>query len=593
LSKGRADDLRQLPIQECDVLLHEAGAPPIHTPLRVLQDLPALVKSRLYVVHTAAIPPDSGLRVAPTGTSGTIRLDGLQHTESSRIRVNNHGESDHPRKDEADAAFTIESLQDGESQSLSVLGDLNSTIVNSLVDRFSGENGQKNVAPLVFLRPTDVSDAWFILNLLSAVPFLSSLSYAHTMEILEIAAVELFCDGEVVIDGPRRPDVLCVFWEGTCTERIHANGQTDESITLRPPTVWHAGDWTGPLCLQPDVARSARVVPGEQPRDIVAISKEGVKVIALSMKDVTRILKTGSKLFRKYTSLEEHQQRNGEPAPTANIIESRVPEFEDEGDSIMDVLQCNSVLSSLYQKQKRHLESLVEGPRYFAYQSLLWKVGDPVEYAFVIVSGTATLGKKPQRARQNRAGRRGSTGAISSSLMSIDEQGRDRQQLCPIVHVDEDKLLQKVHPNSEYARLESVLQIRMEEMEDRRDFKSSSCSTASAHRDRFANKVLARLYARHAYTEHLVFSRGTFLCDTSRMVSGDLATIDTAASDHESSTNRMSIGSVVGDHHCHTSNLMAGPQGCVVMVFPRSTLVPFLDNNPGVLLCLLGTKAVV
>jgi hypothetical protein len=114
---------------------------------------------------------------------------------------------------------------------------------------------------------------------------------------------------------------------------------------------------------------------------------------------------------------------------------------------------------------------------------------------------------------------------------------------------------------------------------------------AQLHRDRFANKVLARLYSRRAYTENLIFSRGNFLSDTSRMVSGDLANIHRSAG---MGSARSSIGtSSSSDHHSHTSNLMAGPLGCVVMVFPRSTLVPFLDSNPGVLLCLLGSQVVV
>jgi hypothetical protein len=38
---------------------------------------------------------------------------------------------------------------------------------------------------------------------------------------------------------------------------------------------------------------------------------------------------------------------------------------------------------------------------------------------------------------------------------------------------------------------------------------------------------------------------------------------------------------------------MAGLGGCVVLIFPRATLVSFLDMNPGVLLGLLGTQVVV
>ena len=70
--------MRNLPLQETDLLLHEAGAPPIHTPLDVLLKLPQRVKRRMYVVHTSALPEGCELRVAPTGTAGTIRLDQVQ-----------------------------------------------------------------------------------------------------------------------------------------------------------------------------------------------------------------------------------------------------------------------------------------------------------------------------------------------------------------------------------------------------------------------------------------------------------------------------------------------------------------------------------
>jgi hypothetical protein len=192
LSKARADDLRRLPIQDCDVLLHEAGAPPIHTPLKVLQALPQHVKDRLYVVHTAAIPPDSGLRVAPTGTAGTIRLDSIYNNRiRNRIKLpqeeKTHGKDgtkpgdgdDKPKQTETSPAtnestpITAESLKDGTNQNLTIMGEFNAAVSNNLIEQFDGKNGKAKVAPLVFLRPTDVSDAWFILNLLSAVPFLS------------------------------------------------------------------------------------------------------------------------------------------------------------------------------------------------------------------------------------------------------------------------------------------------------------------------------------------------------------------------------------------------------------------------------------
>lgn len=223
MTKSRADDLRRLPIQECDVLLHEAGAPPIHTPLSVLQSLPQEVRDRLYVVHTAAIPADSGLRVAPTGTAGTIRLDrhqpsssneGICSVPSSSVKASFEGrgndtlsvesEQNTPRRSsrpesgkvgsllkkweknvadrvlspiqkpkESVPPFSAESLQDGGYPNLTVLGQYHAGMGCDLSKQFSGKDGTQKVVPLVFLRPTCVSDAWFILNLLSAVPFFS------------------------------------------------------------------------------------------------------------------------------------------------------------------------------------------------------------------------------------------------------------------------------------------------------------------------------------------------------------------------------------------------------------------------------------
>ncbi len=569
-----------MPIQDCDVLLHEAGAPPIHTPLSVLQALPEKVKERLYVVHTAAIPADCGLRVAPTGTVGTIRLDSAVHDRiQNKLDLDMFLEQIEVREI---------SLQNGTNPKLAPLRDNDTSNPHSLLHRFDGEKGPGNVVPLVFLRPTDVSDAWFILNLLSAVPFLSSLSYAHTMDILEIAQVEVYSSGKIVLEGIRRTEYLCVFWEGTC---ITKQAFDANKIT----TVWHAGDWTGPVSLQPDIDRSALAIDDEVLPDIVALSDEGVKVILLKMNDVVRILNAGSKLFRTYAALTEDLEEKNDQGTSFKLQDA-----VERSSEVMAVIQCNSVLRSLTAMQRRCLESLAEGPRVFSSFSAIWKVGDPVGYAYLIVSGTVTMGRKAAPKMTMGKGRRGSTGAISaSSLAAIQEMesnSRSNEGLNPVLTVDSDKLLQNVHPNSEYARLESKLRTRAEDVEvcseliagfvdddDKQRF-----DAIQAHSDKFANKVLARLYSRRAYTEHLVFSRGNFLSDTSRMVSGVLANAEAARS------LRSSITGIMGkDNHCHTSNLVAGPQGCVAMVFPRSTLVPFLDSNPGVLLCLLGTQVVV
>jgi hypothetical protein len=112
------------------------------------------------------------------------------------------------------------------------------------------------------------------------------------MEVLEIAHVELFCAEEVVIPAAKRQELLCVVWEGTLVERVcygdgmaEEDGDDDSELSSDASaerkgtvTVWHAGDWTGPVALQPDFERSANKSTEERPRDVVAVSQEGVKV---------------------------------------------------------------------------------------------------------------------------------------------------------------------------------------------------------------------------------------------------------------------------------------------------------------------------
>ncbi len=82
---GRAQDLIEYPWHH-DLIIHEAGIPPLHTSPAVLSKLPPRVKKRLYLVHTTkkAIPPGSGLKMAPLGLSGTMRLKVAQgaHVEA-------------------------------------------------------------------------------------------------------------------------------------------------------------------------------------------------------------------------------------------------------------------------------------------------------------------------------------------------------------------------------------------------------------------------------------------------------------------------------------------------------------------------------
>ncbi len=76
LGRGRFRELHSFRGHH-NVLLHEAGIPPLHTPVANLASLSDDVKKRLYLVHIAEkdVPRDSGLRPARVGLEHTIRVD--------------------------------------------------------------------------------------------------------------------------------------------------------------------------------------------------------------------------------------------------------------------------------------------------------------------------------------------------------------------------------------------------------------------------------------------------------------------------------------------------------------------------------------
>lgn len=173
LSQLREADLNHLPLQETDLLLHEAGAPPIHTPLDVLYGLPKEVKNRLYVVHTSALPEGCELRAAPTGTAGTIRLDRIRRSSS----ISTHKKRPSIFEPQSHSgAFTMSDgplLEDVSEYAESELFTKTSHHYSHLLPEGARAAAKSSEPPPVSLRPTSSTDAWFILNLLSAVPFLS------------------------------------------------------------------------------------------------------------------------------------------------------------------------------------------------------------------------------------------------------------------------------------------------------------------------------------------------------------------------------------------------------------------------------------
>jgi hypothetical protein len=248
------------------------------------------------------------------------------------------------------------------------------------------------------------------------------------MEVLETARVDAYCYNDVVVSAARRGQLLCVVWEGTCVERNKkmskrtagdsvALGLIDEDeqeTESRPTAVWHAGDWTGPIALQPDKRLSGASDQADQ-NDIVAMSTEGVKVITIEFASLHNVLMNGSPLYRKYLDRRTQQQRrlsyaegtlhSGTCSATQKILTESLETL-----NVLDLLDQNSTLRKLSAVQKRHLESLAEGPIAFNPGERLWRSGAPVDNAYLVVAGTASFVPRRRNA--------GSASVPSSASMS-------------------------------------------------------------------------------------------------------------------------------------------------------------------------------
>lgn len=75
-SRERYESLALRDFNKYDMIVHEAGIPPIHTPTSVLKTLSPEIKQKLYLIHIAAkdIPVDSGLKGLGVGLENSVIL---------------------------------------------------------------------------------------------------------------------------------------------------------------------------------------------------------------------------------------------------------------------------------------------------------------------------------------------------------------------------------------------------------------------------------------------------------------------------------------------------------------------------------------
>ena len=491
------------------------------------------------------------------------------------------------------------------------------------------------------------------------------------MAVLETARVDAYPMNSIVVPANKRNQILCVVWEGACSERAVGTSGPLVSTQEQSAAIWHAGDWTGPISLQPEKCLSGESCSSAS-HDIIALSNVGAKVVTIEMPQLHAILKAGSPLYQTYLERTAQKQK-------AKIERSSVSRTEicDSGAknpfNVLELLNSNSALKKLNAVQKRHLECLAEGPVEFSHGDRMWRAGAPVDKAFLIISGTCVFAPKRRNAGSVTSSTRGSdttkhgqTGISDVGDTMRFDAHKVRKELEELAHSDDDNAsdrsegsymdhLLSMSTNDvalfeahDFEKLSRGLQKRAEYLANggtpmasahssKEDLDSITGDCTESHLDhtfmdegdpgtrsrresvvrrrssraRLANKVLGRLYSRQASSGGLVFSRGHFLGDMSKMVAGILAN-DMPQEPGSDSTSPVygfdgsimnlfdsRINSTMSPEEIskiqlkHSSTLIAGKDGCVAFVFTKSNLIGFLDEYPGFLLSLLGTHAVV
>jgi CRP-like cAMP-binding protein len=321
--------------------------------------------------------------------------------------------------------------------------------------------------------------------------------------------------------------------------------------------------------------------------------------------------------------------------------------------NVLDLLELNSAFRKLSAVQKRHLESLAEGPVSFIPGERLWRAGTAVDKAFIVVAGTVSFiigrrnaGSVSWSNDSNLRGDRSSKGLNRSlgesmridAIKAVKELSGSEfagttvtEKTCDRSQIQLDSVFGLSNTGDSISD-EHVVKASLTDAHDfsaengldldnddpdvapddvRRNASESprpSLSRRRSSRARFANKVLGRMYSRRALTEGLVFSKGHFLGDVSKMVSGKLLRTDMGGEENynggtleqSASLNTNLLNTAIEEEDSsdsesivHSSTLTAGKDGCVVLYFPKSNLIPFLDEYPGVLLSLLGTQVIV
>jgi len=356
LTDWRCNQLLNFP-WERDIILHEAGIPPIHTPMTTLSALPDDVKKRLYVVHVGAnsFKPEYGLKPAPVGVENTLTLEVEQPENAAALEV-----LDLVTNIDLFSALTIQHARE-----ILQIADLVHYKAGDYVIRQGEEghnmmiiaSGKADVVIKVQNRDERIKERKESEPSLGADALISEGDEDEEEEDDDEDDEDVMMKDALIDDSPTN---RMVSLNGSMSSRISEPEHT--SLTVKTFTT---GDYFGEQALvAPDCIRSA---------DIIAVTD--LACYQFQRQDFNWLL-AGTPVVAKIERMIMARQ-----------------------DAVWDLMGMNSVLQLLSPTQKTQLEQRCR-PKFFKKGEEVWIEGEEASVAVLIDSGTFKFQKRRQSGRR-------------------------------------------------------------------------------------------------------------------------------------------------------------------------------------------------
>ena len=379
LTKGRKDDLLNFPWYKHDLILHEAGIPPIHTPIETLVALDDEIKKKLYLVHVSlkSIPENQGLKTAKVGVENTIVIENVIPPPYSEqllkidLITNLEIFSDLKLKYVADifTSAKVETYKKGQyiltkGEETKFFYILQSGIAQVRIERtksFDNPQQQQQQEQRPRTQSTPISD----LTCFSSSDRTQNYSDVSLGQGIDTKFGQKYGQGQDEKQQMKKRSqyrrkkssvVGSMRTDQPSTSRTRNRRNNGGGLDIFTKT-YYPGDIFGEKCLLSEYDISTE--------NIVSLTK--VTLLKCDKETFLSILQEDNKILKKLRNLENLRERG-----------------------TLDVIECNSTLRLFSHSQKTQLESCFFRKK-FKKDSIIWKENDPCKFAIVISSGDMTF----------------------------------------------------------------------------------------------------------------------------------------------------------------------------------------------------------